>query len=45
MRSFDRDVQEEIFGLFPTLDRETCLGYGPAARLTLKAHETRAWAS
>ncbi|MDH2327575.1 choice-of-anchor L domain-containing protein [Cereibacter sp. SYSU M97828] len=44
MRGFDSATQDEILGLFPALDRGSFLGYGPAARIALKAHETRAWA-
>ncbi len=38
--SFDDGVVAEILSLFPELCPETCAGYGPAARLALKAHET-----
>lgn len=37
--AFDGAVQAEICALFPELDPETGLGYGAAARLTLKSYE------
>lgn len=36
---FERPVLQEIYALFPELDPETGLGYGPAARPTLKGYE------
>ncbi|WP_243611688.1 Hint domain-containing protein [Shimia aestuarii] len=36
---FEEEIVEEIFTLFPELDRETGEGYGPAARRLLKTYE------
>ncbi|MGR3621128.1 Hint domain-containing protein [Pseudophaeobacter sp.] len=36
---FEQAVLQEIYALFPELDPETGLGYGPAARPALKAYE------
>ncbi|MEL6914483.1 MAG: Hint domain-containing protein [Pseudomonadota bacterium] len=38
---FEADILEEICAIFPELDPRTGLGYSPAARRTLKAHEAR----
>jgi hypothetical protein len=40
-RSFEADLVREICTLFPEIDPDTGLGYSPAARRTLKAHEAR----
>ena len=37
--SFEADVVEEIYSIFPELDPETCTGYPTAARRTLKRYE------
>jgi hypothetical protein len=37
----DRPVLDEIRALFPELDPETWLGYGPAARPTLRGFEAQ----
>ncbi|MBY4894411.1 Hint domain-containing protein [Rhodobacteraceae bacterium N5(2021)] len=42
MNNLDADVQEEVLALFPGIDRRTMDGYGPAARLPLRAFEARA---
>ena len=42
---FDADTQDELLHLFPELDLTTGTGYGPAARLSLKAFEGRVLAS
>lgn len=41
MEILDRPVLEEIRALFPALDPETGLGYGPAARPTLRGFEAQ----
>lgn len=38
-KSLDREVADEIYALFPEIDRETGHGYSPAARRTLKTYE------
>lgn len=40
-RSFERQTVAEICRIFPELDPATGMGYGPAARRTLKAYEAR----
>lgn len=40
-KSFEAEIVEEIFALFPELDRGTCHGYGPTARLSLKRYEAQ----
>ena len=40
-RSFERETVAEICRIFPELDPTTGMGYGPAARRTLKAYEAR----
>jgi hypothetical protein len=42
MNEFEEDVREEVLALFPEIDPQSYEGYGPSARLSLKAHETRA---
>ena len=42
---FDADTQDELLHIFPELDLATGDGYGPAARLSLKAYEGRVLAS
>ena len=42
---FDADTQDELLHMFPELDLTTGSGYGPAARLSLKAYEGRVLAS
>lgn len=42
MNDLDAEVQEEVLALFPDIDPETMNGYGPAARLPLRAYEARA---
>ncbi len=37
--SFEQDIKREIYALFPEIDPDTGLGYGPSARRTLKRHE------
>lgn len=39
---FDTEIRNEIVSLFPELDPETGLGYGPSARISLKSYEVRA---
>lgn len=43
--SFEAEMIEEICTLFPEIDPETGVGYGPAARRTLKGFEARLWAA
>ena len=38
-QDFEQDVIDELRQIFPDLDPRTGHGYGPSARLTLKAHE------
>jgi len=40
-QDFDQDMLDELCAIFPELDPATGHGYGPTARLTLKAHEAR----
>lgn len=40
-QSFEADLVREICTLFPEIDPDTGLGYSPAARRTLRAHEAR----
>lgn len=42
LNDLDAEVQEEVLALFPDIDPETKTGYGPAARLPLRAFEARA---
>ncbi|GAB5447051.1 Hint domain-containing protein [Gymnodinialimonas sp.] len=42
MNDLDAEVQEEVLALFPDIDPTTMDGYGPAARLPLRAFEARA---
>lgn len=42
MNDLDAAVQEEVLALFPDIDPDTKDGYGPAARLPLRAFEARA---
>lgn len=42
MNDLDAEVQEEVLALFPEIDPDTKSGYGPAARLPLRAFEARA---
>lgn len=42
MNDLDAAVQDEVLSLFPEIDPETMDGYGPAARLPLRAFEARA---
>lgn len=37
--SFEQDITREICAIFPEIDPETGLGYGPSARRALKRHE------
>ncbi len=39
---FEDDVQSELYELFPNLDRQTGLGYGPSIRPALKGYEAKA---
>lgn len=39
LNDFDAPVRDEVLALFPEIDRMTYDGYGPAARIGLKAHE------
>ncbi len=41
MNGFETDTVNEICALFPELDPETGLGYGAAARTSLKAFEAQ----
>ena len=38
-KSFEREVVEEIYAIFPEIDPETGQGYSPSARRTLKRYE------
>lgn len=42
MNDLDAEVQEEVLALFPGINPATMDGYGPAARLPLRAFEARA---
>jgi hypothetical protein len=42
MNTLEAAVQEEVLSLFPEIDPETKIGYGPAARLPLRGFEARA---
>lgn len=42
-KSFEREIVEEICGIFPELDPRTGDGYGPAARRTLRGYEAGLW--
>jgi len=42
MNDLDAAVQDEVLALFPEIDRDTKVGYGPAARLPLRGFEARA---
>lgn len=42
MNDLDAAVQDEVLALFPGIDRDTKMGYGPAARRPLRAYEARA---
>ena len=42
MHDLDAEVQDEVLSLFPEIDPDTMDGYGPAARLPLRAYEARA---
>lgn len=39
--SFEHEIVEEIYALFPEIDPETGAGYSPAARRTLRPYEAR----
>ena len=39
--SFEQDVADEIYALFPEIDCHTGIGYSPAARRTLKTYEAQ----
>ncbi|MEM7295910.1 MAG: 2,3,4,5-tetrahydropyridine-2,6-carboxylate N-succinyltransferase, partial [Pseudomonadota bacterium] len=41
LSDMERDVLDEITGLFPELDPATGHGYSPAARPLLKSYETQ----
>lgn len=43
--SFEREVVEEIFALFPEIDPDTGEGYSPAARRLLRGYEARVLAA
>ena len=40
-KSFEAEIVEEIYALFPEIDLSTGAGYGPAARPCLKPYEAR----
>ncbi|WP_299651178.1 Hint domain-containing protein [uncultured Tateyamaria sp.] len=42
-KSFEREIVDEICGIFPELDPQTGEGYGPAARRTLRGYEAGLW--
>lgn len=42
MNDLDAEVQDEVLALFPDIDPDTKVGYGPAARLPLRGYEARA---
>ena len=42
-KSLEREIVDEICGIFPELDPATGDGYGPAARRTLRGYEAGLW--
>ncbi len=42
MGSLEERVRDEVLSLFPEIDRQTHLGYGPTARPALRGYEARA---
>ncbi|WP_255599283.1 Hint domain-containing protein [Hasllibacter sp. MH4015] len=42
LNDLDADVQDEVLTLFPEIDPDTKLGYGPAARIPLRGFEAKA---
>ncbi|MBF9035160.1 2,3,4,5-tetrahydropyridine-2,6-carboxylate N-succinyltransferase [Rhodobacterales bacterium HKCCE2091] len=42
LSAFEQDICEELFALFPDIDRVTGRGYGSSARIGLKSYEARA---